>query len=236
MGFTAPHPDSGKVKEIEYSAEDVTYVCGPTEIGGRLYCFEFDVPKPDSLKQFSRQGTYFDTFVNKDIWVGHAWGEDFLEMGFQIDAVKNYWKRLGFDYFLPGDTIGLAGFVETPIDDWGTDFTSRGELIVGTSSSISSTKTTKTSDAVKLNNYPNPFNQETTIRYSLSQSAYLSLEIINTSGQKITTLIQGEIQAGLHQIKWDGKNEAGLPLASGIYLVSLKAESLSLVQRTLLIK
>ena len=116
-------------------------------------------PEPDSIKQISWEGTYYDSVLNKDIWAGHGWGEDFLEMGFQLDAFKNYWSELGFDYLQPGDTIGLAGFVETPIDDWGIDFTSRGELVIEANTFASDKDFLEPENSFELGkNYPNPFN------------------------------------------------------------------------------
>jgi len=237
MGFTVPHPDSGKVKEIRYSAEDKTYKCGETEECGRLYCFKFDIPNPDSIKQISWEGTYYDSVLNKSLWVGHGWGKDFLEMGFQIDAVKNYWKELGREYLQPGDTLGLAGFVETPIDDWGVDFTPRGELVIETGTPALTRNSTETENTFVLAyNYPNPFNLQTTIRYVLPWRAFVLLEIVNTSGQKVCTLVQQELPSGTHQIKWDGKDDFGNSVASGVYLIILRTATTSLINRMLLLR
>ena len=235
--FTTPHPDSGKVQEILYSAGDVTFVCPVLAQCGPLYCFEFFAPEPDTIKQMCWEGTFFDSVLNKDIWVGHGWGEDFLEVGYQLDAFLNYWQELGFEYLQPGDTIGLAGFVETPIDDWGVDFTTRGELVVGTNSYTPLKNLPETKKTFILeNNYPNPFNQETTICYTLPHKALVSLEIFNTTGQKICTLVQGEQNAGPHQVKWNAKKFSGGSVASGVYLSILKSGKISLVNRMALLQ
>jgi hypothetical protein len=71
-------------------------------------------------------------------------------------------------------------------------------------------------------NYPNPFNPETTIRYTLSQSATISLVVFDINGRKVRTLLnQKNTSEGVFQQKWDGRNDAGQFVASGTYLYRL---------------
>ncbi len=78
------------------------------------------------------------------------------------------------------------------------------------------------SEFALMQNYPNPFNSETIIRYQLPKSSYVKLEIFNTLGERIRTLVDVEQNAGFYQVIWDGKNDAGLVTASGIYFYVLK--------------
>ncbi|MBC7185988.1 MAG: T9SS type A sorting domain-containing protein [Calditrichaeota bacterium] len=71
--------------------------------------------------------------------------------------------------------------------------------------------------------YPNPFNAQTVVSYRLSQSARVSLAIYNAFGQRICTLVAGEQPAGLHRVTWDGTDESGHPVASGVYVCILSA-------------
>ncbi len=71
-------------------------------------------------------------------------------------------------------------------------------------------------------NFPNPFNSGTVIRFSLPQSKDVELVLYNIAGQKVTTLVRGMRQAGTYAINWDGKDDAGRELASGIYLYELR--------------
>ncbi|MCI0595657.1 MAG: T9SS type A sorting domain-containing protein [candidate division Zixibacteria bacterium] len=72
-------------------------------------------------------------------------------------------------------------------------------------------------------NYPNPFNPTTTIQYALPEPANVELKIFNMLGQVVRTLVEEEKGAGYHQIVWDGKDEAGRTVSTGIYLYQIKA-------------
>ena len=71
--------------------------------------------------------------------------------------------------------------------------------------------------------YPNPFNSETMIPFALPGRGEVGLEIYNLSGQKVATLVDGVREAGAHRIRWDGTDERGRPLGSGVYLYRLRA-------------
>ena len=88
-----------------------------------------------------------------------------------------------------------------------------------------------------LSNYPNPFNPTTTISFSVTQtSSFVILEIYNLKGQKVKTLVQGEIPEGLQQVIWDGKDENDKPLSSGVYFYKLKTENKELTKKMLMLK
>ncbi|MBN1466166.1 hypothetical protein JXA02_10410 [candidate division KSB1 bacterium] len=70
-------------------------------------------------------------------------------------------------------------------------------------------------------NSPNPFNPSTTIRFAMQRASHVALDIFNIRGQKIKTLVNDFKSAGEHHICWDGRDEAGAAVASGIYLYEL---------------
>jgi hypothetical protein len=73
-------------------------------------------------------------------------------------------------------------------------------------------------------NYPNPFNPSTTIKYDLPKHAEVKLVVYNAFGQKVRTLVDNARQeSGYHQIVWNGTNDAGQPVASGVYFYKLIA-------------
>jgi len=85
-------------------------------------------------------------------------------------------------------------------------------------------------------NYPNPFNPVTLINYSVPEDGDLSLVIYDITGRKVTTLVSGFQRSGFYQIEWDGKNDRGISLASGVYLYRLKSGSFSDMKKMLLLK
>ena len=70
-------------------------------------------------------------------------------------------------------------------------------------------------------NAPNPFNSETVISYSLSKPAFSRIEVFALNGQRVSVLAQGPQQAGRHRLHWDGRDDDGRPLGSGVYLYRL---------------
>ena len=77
-----------------------------------------------------------------------------------------------------------------------------------------------------LENYPNPFNPITRIRFSLPQAGSAKLDIYNAAGQWICTLVEGEVASGYHEVMWDARNASGFNVASGTYFAVLKARDL----------
>ena len=85
-------------------------------------------------------------------------------------------------------------------------------------------------------NYPNPFNPSTNIHYYLSQNAHVSLTIYNILGQKVRTLFDEDKMAGSYFTSWDGKDNGGRTVASGLYLSTLHAGSFTASRKMLLLK
>ena len=74
-------------------------------------------------------------------------------------------------------------------------------------------------------NFPNPFNPDTTIKYDLAESADVTLQIYNVLGQVVRTLVASEAQnAGRYQIRWNGMDDRGVPVSSGVYFFQISAE------------
>jgi len=84
-------------------------------------------------------------------------------------------------------------------------------------------------------NYPNPFNPSTTIGFSLPVASDWNLSIYNIKGELVTRF-DGSAAAGNHEITWDGSNDGGGPVASGIYFYRLEAETFSETRKMVLLK
>jgi hypothetical protein len=85
-------------------------------------------------------------------------------------------------------------------------------------------------------NFPNPFNPTTVIRYALPEASSVRLEVYNTLGQVVRTLVAAEQEGGAYRVTWDGRNEYGQEMATGVYIYRLVAGEFDTTKRMLLIK
>ena len=74
-------------------------------------------------------------------------------------------------------------------------------------------------------NFPNPFNSETTIQYELSQNTHVAITIFNILGQEIKNLVHDDKTAGVYSAHWDGTDNKGLDVTSGMYFYTMKTDS-----------
>ncbi len=87
-----------------------------------------------------------------------------------------------------------------------------------------------------VQNYPNPFNPTTRIGFDLPQAGLVTLTIYNILGQHVRTLINASYAPGKYQVTWDGRDERGGSVASGIYLYRLQSLSMMLSRKMLLLR
>ena len=88
----------------------------------------------------------------------------------------------------------------------------------------------------RLTNHPNPFNPRTTIGFDLPRSGQVTVTVHDAAGRRVRTLLDGFRPAGRHQMSWDGKDQQGRPLASGVYLVNLVADGEQAVRKIVLVR
>jgi photosystem II stability/assembly factor-like uncharacterized protein len=111
--------------------------------------------------------------------------------------------------------MGNAGFVETKTEELQKELPERFSL---------------------NQNYPNPFNPDTYIPFDLRQGANVKLKVFNILGQEIRTLKDGFMQTGSYAIPWDGKDQRGFSVASGIYIYRLEAGNFIQSRKMILVK
>ena len=85
-------------------------------------------------------------------------------------------------------------------------------------------------------NYPNPFNPITNIEYNLPEMSHVTVQIYNIVGQQVCTLVNRAQMSGHHRIQWNGRNDYGKLLASGVYLIRFKANDFTRQQKIMLLK
>jgi len=87
-----------------------------------------------------------------------------------------------------------------------------------------------------IGNFPNPFNPETSISFNLKKDSKVSLKIFNIKGQLIRTLINEQLSASPYSVVWNGKNDNGNHVSTGVYLYRLQADTKLSVKKCILLK
>jgi flagellar hook assembly protein FlgD len=85
-------------------------------------------------------------------------------------------------------------------------------------------------------NYPNPFNPRTEITFTLAEESEVSMVIYNIRGQVVKKLVNEKLNSGKHTVVWEGKDERGKKVSSGIYFYRLEAGSYSQTKKMIMVK
>jgi hypothetical protein len=85
-------------------------------------------------------------------------------------------------------------------------------------------------------NFPNPCNPSTTIKYSLETRGFVELSVYNILGRKVRTLVSAEKEVGWHEVMWDGKDDSGDDVSSGIYFYKMSSREYTKTKKMLLLK
>ncbi|MDY6915024.1 MAG: T9SS type A sorting domain-containing protein [Candidatus Cloacimonadota bacterium] len=157
------------------------------------------------------------------------------------------------EYIYPADVIkdlgnneGLLQFAYLDDNSWGSyiqaNGLNNGGIIKYASLKIvfpedGSTQPSVVPVAGRLSqNYPNPFNPETTINYEMTQPGNVTIEIYNIKGQKIKTLVNSTKDAGEHSVVWNGRDESGNSVSSGVYFYKMQAGKYTSTKKMILMK
>ncbi|MBI5266054.1 MAG: T9SS type A sorting domain-containing protein [candidate division Zixibacteria bacterium] len=141
--------------------------------------------------------------------------------------------------FNPGDSQEVIYEFATTLA--GDRLTSLSELLyrlsADTPTDVSSVASDILPEAFSLSqNYPNPFNAGTSLEFALSRPQSVRLDVYNMLGQRVTTLVDRFVSAGVHRVSWNGESDNGLPAASGVYEFRLNVAGANRVVRGVLLK
>jgi len=169
-------------------------------------------------------------------------GDQFFYIDQRGGQEKQGWTQYNVIAQAPDTDVGgvsmRARFTSFPTGKaWYDDFSIEPVTMVITALEEPSNYTTLTpSDYQLKNNYPNPFNPETIIEYKVPKSGQVKLAIYNVLGQKVKTLVDVHQLAGLYTVMWDGNDESGNKLASGVYFYQLIGENALITKKMTLLK
>ncbi|MDD4309824.1 MAG: C25 family cysteine peptidase [Candidatus Cloacimonetes bacterium] len=108
--------------------------------------------------------------------------------------------------------------------------------LLGTGSTVDNEDPLNPAITALIGNYPNPFNPTTTIKFSLKTKSPVNLEIYNIMGQKVRTLVKGDIDQGFHSVVWNGKDGNNRPVSSGVYFYKLDAGKYTSTKKMIIMK
>ncbi len=164
-------------------------------------------------------------------------GSDFTE----IAMTQN--DETSFSAVIPASTGQRVRFFMSASDGDGneSEFPESGNIFTFVSGSINVQREEDVDVTIPVeftlaNNFPNPFNASTIITVGLQRNASVSLIIYDALGRHIKTLNNGPLSAGEHRIWWDGSNDTGTVVSSGIYFYRLQAPGFSETQKMVLIR
>jgi uncharacterized delta-60 repeat protein len=174
----------------------------------------------------------------------YSYWEDIITLGYSPDG-DLLWTQIyiGQDYESQSDyphaiEVDEAANVFVAANSWGengNDFTTLRYSPV--TSAVDPEVTSDVGARLVVHEpWPNPFNPSTTIAYEMPVAGKVQVAIFNTSGRLVRILLDGQREAGFHSLRFDGRDDTGRRLASGIYLVRVAAKGFSAMQKLVLMK
>ncbi|MFZ5517711.1 MAG: M14 family zinc carboxypeptidase [Candidatus Zhuqueibacterota bacterium] len=152
------------------------------------------------------------------------WQEQLIDISAYADNRASV--RIMFELQSNSDNVIVGGW---NIDD----FLVTGDLVSGVAEKP---ETDISADYRLYENYPNPFNPLTHISFQLPARGFVDLKIYDILGREIRSLVQDVQEAGVHQVAWDGNDESGNAVASGVYFCRMKSSDFGATRKLLLLK
>jgi hypothetical protein len=117
-----------------------------------------------------------------------------------------------------------------------SSYSGMGQFKVGSVTAVDNSKLTLPTSYTVSQNYPNPFNPSTSIQYALPKSSMVTIKVYNMLGQEVRTLTSEVKQAGYYSVQWNGDNNLGQPVSSGIYIYRVTAGQYFKTMKMVLLK
>jgi hypothetical protein len=165
--------------------------------------------------------------VTNEAWVFDLWTKQWTQLS-PAGTPPSQRSAAAAIYDPSNDRMVIFGGIDTVVrnDVWAL------EDLSGTGTGVGDAP----SALVLKPNYPNPFNPSTTIEYALPQRGHVTLRIHDVRGKLVRSLVDGFEGAGVRRIVWDGRDERGVAVASGVYLCRIDAAGTTRTRKMTLIK
>lgn len=221
------YDESGKLTQVTHQLA----VFGWVDIGRTVYHYQgndIDYVTEEDYDEASSSWQYTEKTVHT-----YSGGKLFSLEEFVYD--QDDWDReVMLEYYYNADE-SINYILERLWDD--TVYEIRRRYLYSYAGTSVSQLSSSLPESFSLSNYPNPFNAETTIQFSIQAAAPVNLDIFDILGRKVRSLVAGEFrEAGAYQLKWDGRDDAGQIQPSGTYIYQLSTDSHTISKSCLLIK
>ena len=235
----------GAGRSVEFDASEVAYIDLVPDYAHSRLSFEIEYSGP--VRGFEFELEYDPALVEV-----HSPGLSNFQDHVMVSSKESgtgVLKILAAD--LQGGAIeGLdRSFITIPVEYKGNQYqvapvSMEGIKLAGADGSLVNVVARTTTSDVKVipgkfalrQNFPNPFNPTTEIRYDLPEEGFVSLAIYNMVGQKVRTLRSETMQPGYHSMVWDGRNDVGSQVATGMYFYSIHTGSFQATKKMLFLK
>ncbi len=196
--------------------------------GGYIYSLGIDLTG-DNIVEFYVLGQYStSTYPRQSVKILNITNNSTI---LELNS-SNYYYSAPVIYDIDNDGILEMIFTEYDMNNsW------RYKLLVYNTNVSTSVIDNNNNQNFKLfQNFPNPFNPSTAIRFNLFRSENIKLQILNINGELIKTLLEKELPPGQHEIIWDGTDSQNQKVTSGVYFYRLISENNELTKKMILIK
>ncbi len=246
------------IDDFTYIDKNWGYVLSPWEIQSELnteqqydFIFVFYAwANSSDLWSGYRGYTYANqgrgAFAAQPIFPGIALNDE-ISIHELLRIVDNFYENNGTEQFYAPDERELhttfannLSYYQWMLETWPSKNwfkLGKGKKITNTEARLETQQQIIAANLILHQNYPNPFNHSTVIRYELkSPEALVILEIYSLLGERVRTLVDSRQKSGTYTVIWDGMNDAGVMVSSGIYLYRVKVGDHLLMKKLLLIK
>ena len=161
-----------------------------------------------------------------------------IDMQFVLPAVTSFdWTQYFIDVQVPNDPEAIAMSVRLHAYSRFTGTVYWDDLKVEKSTIITDVEDATIPVEFSVSqNYPNPFNPSTTIRYAIPQQSFVVIKVYDIIGREVKTLVNTEKSPGIYNVQWNGDNNFGSKVATGIYIYRVIAGNFTQVKKMILLK
>ncbi len=244
VNYPLPRPDD--INNMVGAFWDDLFSNEPQEAGKLLYYNDTDNHR--FIIEWSEVG-HFDDYTNKETfqiilfdpaYYNTPTGDGEIicqykkvtEAGSSTIGIENSSEDVGLQYVYD-ELYDLTA--SELVDNFAIKFTTNGPTVVSVEDELNPENILPDEYALEQN-YPNPFNPETRIRYAIPEQGHVSLKIYRINGQLVRILQDGSQSPGRYERIWDGNNEFGNKVSSGVYFYRLQSNSFTQVRKMILLK